>query len=177
MHVLICDDDGATRFLTKRLLTRRAGCTFAECGDGAAALRLIGEQHFDLVLLDVEMPKVDGLEALKMIRSTPASSKLPVIMLSKERREEVVVQLVALGVSGYILKPMKPDRLLSAVEQVVGPPPMAPSVPSVPFPDLGPGASVPMALAAEPPLPPGDPIGQKPAGESETGYTEQAIQT
>jgi CheY-like chemotaxis protein len=174
MHVLICDDDGATRFLTKRLLTRRAGCTFAECGDGAAALRLIGEQHFDLVLLDVEMPHVDGLEALTVIRKTPASAKLPVIMLSKERREEVVVQLVALGVSGYILKPMKPDKLLSAVEHVVGPAPVAPSVL---VPDLGSVAPAPAAIAAEPPVPPDVPLGQKPTAEAETGYTDQAIQT
>ncbi len=118
MHVLICDDDASTRFVIKRLLTQNLGCTTAECVDGVEALRRLDEEEADLIVLDVEMPLIDGVEVLEAIRSSSRLKTLPVLMLSKERREDIVVRLVRLGIEGYILKPPRTEKVLAALERL-----------------------------------------------------------
>lgn len=120
MHVLICDDDATTRFVIKRLLTQNLGCTTTECVDGADALRRLDEEEVDLVVLDVEMPLIDGVEVLEAIRASQRLKALPVLMLSKERSEDVVLRLVRLGVEGYILKPPRTEKVLAALERLRG---------------------------------------------------------
>lgn len=118
MHVLICDDDAASRFALRQLLTRQAGCTVVECGDGSEALAQIDRHQPDLVFLDVEMQPVNGVVLLKSLRSSAAHAALRVVMLSYERRNQVVGELVRLGIDGYILKPARPDKVLEAVALV-----------------------------------------------------------
>lgn len=120
MHVLICDDDASTRFVIKRLLTQHLGCTSTECVDGADALRRLDEEDVDLVVLDVEMPVIDGVEVLEALRSSQRLKSLPVLMLSKERREDVVLRLVKLGIEGYVLKPPRTEKVLAALERLRG---------------------------------------------------------
>jgi CheY-like chemotaxis protein len=116
MHVLVCDDDSGTRFVVRRLLVRTFGCTVTECGDGVEALRLVGAGNVDLLVLDVEMPVMDGVEVLAAIRQSSEYKDLPVLMLSKERRKDVVVRLIKLGVSGYVLKPLSHDTFVAALK-------------------------------------------------------------
>lgn len=118
MHVLVCDDDAATRFVVRRLLVRTFGCTVAECADGIEALRLVKAGNFDLLVLDIEMPVMDGVEALEAIRQSGEFKHLPVVMLSKERREDVIVRLIKLGVGGYVLKPLRHEPLIAALKAV-----------------------------------------------------------
>ena len=120
MHVLICDDDASTRFVIKRLLTQNLGCTTAECADGVEALKRLDEEEVDLVVLDIEMPLIDGVEVLEAIRASAQLKSMPVLMLSKERREDVVVKLVRLGIEGYILKPPRTEKVLAALERLRG---------------------------------------------------------
>lgn len=120
MHVLICDDDASTRFVMRRLLTQHLGCTTIECADGVEALRKLDEEEVDLIVLDVEMPAIDGVEVLEAIRSSPSLRTLPVLMLSKERREDIVVRVVRLGIEGYILKPPRTEKVLGALERLRG---------------------------------------------------------
>lgn len=120
MHVLICDDDPSTRFVIKRLLTQNLGCTTSECVDGVEALRRLDEEDADLLMLDVEMPNISGVEVLEVIRASQRLKSLPVLMLSKERREDIVLQLVKLGVEGYILKPPRTEKVLAALERLRG---------------------------------------------------------
>jgi two-component system, chemotaxis family, chemotaxis protein CheY len=116
MHVLICDDDPSTRFVVKRLLTQNFGCTTTECGDGVEALVRLDEEETDMVMLDVEMPQLDGVEVLEAIRASDLLKTMPVVMMSRERREEVVVKLVRFGIDGYILKPLRTEKVLAALE-------------------------------------------------------------
>ncbi len=118
MHVLICDDDAATRFVIKRMLTKHLQCQTTECADGMEVLRQLERGDTDLVLLDVEMPLLDGVEVLKTIRSSETLKSLPVLMLSKERRRDQIVRLVALGIEGYILKPPRAEKLVAALERL-----------------------------------------------------------
>jgi CheY-like chemotaxis protein len=119
MHVLVCDDDKPTRFVIRRLLVQRLGCEVTECGDGIEALdRLASGAAIDLVILDINMPTLDGVDVVEAIRRTPHLAHLPVIMLSHERREEIVVKLIHLGIVGYVAKPPAADSLLTLVERV-----------------------------------------------------------
>ncbi len=119
MHVLVCDDDKPTRFVIRRLLVQRLGCEVTECGDGIEALdRLASGAAIDLVILDINMPTLDGVDVVEAIRRTPHLAHLPVIMLSHERREEIVVKLIHLGIVGYVTKPPAADSLLTLVERV-----------------------------------------------------------
>jgi len=121
LRVLVCDDDKPTRFVIQRLLTQRLGCEVTECSNGAEALERLGSGHdIDLVILDINMPILDGIDVVEAIRRTPQLMHLPVIMLSHERREEVVVKLIHLGIFGYVAKPPAADSLLSLVERVRG---------------------------------------------------------
>ena len=119
MQVLVCDDDRSTRFIIRRLLTQRLGCGVIECGDGVEALEILGSgPSVDLVILDINMPTLDGVDVVEAIRRTPHLAHLPVIMLSHERREEVVVKLIHLGIFGYVTKPPAADTLVALVERV-----------------------------------------------------------
>lgn len=118
MKVLICDHDATSRFVIKRLITQHLPCACLECGDGVEALQLIDEHDIGLVILDVDMPEVDGVEVLEAIRASEEVKTTPVIVISRERREEVVARLLRLGVSGYLLKPIRTEKLLGALESL-----------------------------------------------------------
>jgi len=119
MHVLVCDDDNATRFAVKRMLTQHLPCTISECADGVQALQLIGRERFSFVLLDVEMPAMSGIEVLELLRESPATKDLPVIVLSNVRDDQVVRHLLKLGVSDYVLKPARAEKLMPKVQRLV----------------------------------------------------------
>lgn len=118
MKVLISDHDATSRFVIKRLIMQHLPCTCLECGDGVDALQLIDEHDIGLVILDVDMPQVDGVEVLEAIRASEAVKTMPVIVISRERREEIVARLLRLGVSGYLLKPIRTEKLLGALESI-----------------------------------------------------------
>jgi two-component system chemotaxis response regulator CheY len=115
MHVLVCDDDSATRFVIHRLLVQKLGCTVTECGDGVEALTRLAVGDIDLIILDITMPTLDGIEVLTAIRQSPPMADLPVIMLSGERREEVIRKLIELGILGYVIKPPRAEPLIALV--------------------------------------------------------------
>ncbi len=119
MHVLICDDDRATRFAVKRILTQHLGCRTTECEDGVAALQLIAREKFSFVMLDVEMPLMTGIEALELLRESPDTHTLPVVILSNVRDERAVRQLLQLGVSDYVLKPPRTDKLVAKLQRLI----------------------------------------------------------
>lgn len=116
MKVLICDHDSTSRFVVKRLVLQHLPCTALEAEDGVQALQLLDEHDVALVILDVDLPNVDGVEVLEAIRASEAIRPTPVIVISRERREEVVAKLLRLGVSGYLLKPIRTEKLLGAME-------------------------------------------------------------
>src|SRR6187399_2730427 len=119
MHVLVCDDDNATRLAVKRMLTQHLPCTISECADGVQALQMIGRERFSFILLDVEMPAMSGIEVLELLRESPSTKDLPVIVLSNVRDDQVVRHLLKLGVSDYVLKPARADKLVPKIQRLV----------------------------------------------------------
>lgn len=118
MHVLICDDNAVNRFVSKRLLTQMLGCTVAECENGAEALSIVGRSSVDLVLLDVAMPVLDGFETLQALRDAPEYKHIPVVIMTAERRIEIVRKFVELGIAGYVLKPLRAEKFRAVIDGV-----------------------------------------------------------
>lgn len=119
MKVLVVDDDRTTRFLLRRALLTEFGCTVTEASDGVEALEALAAARYQLVILDVQMPIMDGLETLRALRDAPDFRLLPVVMLTAERSEAIVQQIVALGVLDYMTKPLVPERIVQRLRRVV----------------------------------------------------------
>lgn len=119
MRVLVCDDDPAARFVAKRWVTSALGCTVVDCEDGVEALELLSAQSFDLALIDLDLPRLNGVEVVEAIRANAQTHDLPVVILSQERREDVVRTLLALGVSAYLLKPLRERTVLGRIGPIL----------------------------------------------------------
>ena len=104
-RLLVVDDNEDNRDMLSRRLARR-GYAVAVAVDGAAALALLAAEAFDLVLLDVMMPGVDGFQVLTELRRTRSLAELPVIMATARDRNEDVVRALELGANDYVTKPL-----------------------------------------------------------------------
>jgi len=104
-RLLIVDDISDNRAVLTRRFQRR-GFDVVEAENGLAAIELVGEGAFDLVLLDVMMPGIDGIETLKRIRSQKSASALPVIMVTAKSESDNIVDALELGANDYVTKPV-----------------------------------------------------------------------
>lgn len=112
MRVLICDDEPAARYVSRRWLTTLLGCDVTECGDGVQALELLATRPFDAAILDLDMPGLSGVEVVETLRASEELRDLPIVILSQERRASVIRALVDLGVAAYLLKPLREESVL-----------------------------------------------------------------
>ena len=133
MKVLIVDDSTTIRNILRRALAESCAADVSEAANGKDALAEIDRQRFQLVILDVNMPVMDGVQTLEAIRSSPAHRGLPVIMLTGERNETIVRRLVELGITDFLTKPLSKEKIAERLARVVGrvaePPAPAPSQP------------------------------------------------
>ena len=104
-HVLVVDDNEMNRDVLSRRLKRR-GYSVMDAEDGRTALELIEAENFDLVLLDIMMPGLNGFEVLEIIRATHSPSALPVIMVTAKDQSEDIAQALSLGANDYVTKPI-----------------------------------------------------------------------
>jgi putative two-component system response regulator len=117
MHrTLIVDDDPASRALCRAVLSETERIPCDEAADGAAALQILWTNHFDLVLLDVDMPKMNGTEVLRRLRADPPTPHLKIIMLSGRVSGDEVAQLVRAGADDYLSKPYSAVQLRERVK-------------------------------------------------------------
>lgn len=107
MKVLIADDDPAARFAIKRLLRRDFLATVTEVENGIDALEALSSERYSFMLLDVQMPLMDGIETLQAIRANPELVGFPVVIMTIVKNEKQVRELVRLGISDYFAKPLK----------------------------------------------------------------------
>ena len=118
-HVLVVDDDALVRTIARAVL-QRAGMTVTEATDGREALDRLGSgEPVSLVLLDLEMPRMNGMETLRSIRDSPSFAAVRVLMLSASDEETERQAALDAGANGFIRKPISPDRLLASVRQVL----------------------------------------------------------
>ena len=104
-HILVVDDEEVNCDLLRRRLERK-GYSVDTVGDGSGALEKIQNEHFNMVLLDIMLPVVDGITVLKTIREEFSASELPVIMVSAKDDSEGIVEALQLGANDYITKPV-----------------------------------------------------------------------
>ena len=118
-EVLVVDDDPATRSILEDMLTRK-GYRTLESANGAEALeQLQSEEGISLVLLDIHMPVMDGLQVLREIRHSIRTAGLPVIIVTSDQDPRREVQLLQAGADDYLHKPLDPERVLTRVQAVL----------------------------------------------------------
>ena len=108
VRVLVADDDPSIRMIAKRALTSQ-GCEVTECEDGLDALKRILSEHFDLILLDIDMGRMDGFSVLEKIRERQIQT--PVLIITGNDEEYNEVYGFHLGADDYIIKPFRPSAL------------------------------------------------------------------
>jgi two-component system sensor histidine kinase/response regulator len=125
--ILVAEDNLVNQTLARRLLEKR-GHTVVLAGTGRAALEAVEKQTFDLVLMDVQMPEMDGLEATAAIRQREKSSgkHLPIIAMTANAMIGDKEQCLQAGMDGYVAKPLSVKELLGVIEALRKPPPSAP---------------------------------------------------
>ena len=116
-RTLIVDDSSVMRKIVERSL-RQAGLdtlVVFEAGSGIDGLELLKVEHVDLILSDINMPSMDGLEFLRQIRAQNLAPGVPVVMITTESSEEHVKQAILAGAQGYIRKPFTPEQVKERV--------------------------------------------------------------
>ena len=121
IRILIVDDSSVMRKIVERCL-RQAGIEMEqvlEAGHGGEALAHLREQMVDLILCDINMPVMDGLEFVQQLRATENGKTVPVVMITTEGSEAHVVQALSRGANGYIRKPFTPEQVKEHVLPVL----------------------------------------------------------
>ena len=114
-RLLVVDDNEMNRDMLSRRLARR-GHEGVTAEGGAVALELIGTEAFDVILLDIMMPGIDGLEVLKTVRETRGAADLPIIMATARDDSEDIVAALKLGANDYVTKPLDFQVVLARVQ-------------------------------------------------------------
>ena len=117
-NILICDDAAFMRMMIKDILTKNGYNIAGEAENGAKADEKYNELKPDLVLMDITMPEMDGIQALKKIKETDPNAS--VIMCSAMGQQAMVIESIQSGAKDFIVKPFQADRVLEAVQKVVG---------------------------------------------------------
>lgn len=116
--VLIVDDTAFMRMMLKDILTKNGYEVVGEAENGAKAVEKYKEVTPDLVTMDITMPEMDGISALKNIRSIDSNAK--VVMCSAMGQQAMVIEAIQAGARDFIVKPFQADRVLEAVKKVIG---------------------------------------------------------
>lgn len=117
-HILVVDDSKAVRLIAQKALAP-FDCDVGEATNGYTALFAMERKLPDLLLLDVSMPTMDGLEMLEMMRANPQLGSLPVVMMVSSTDHKVLPKIVALGISAQVKKPFTEAALVEAVRSVL----------------------------------------------------------
>ena len=115
--ILLVDDAAFMRMMVKDTLTKAGYTDLYEAADGLQAVETYAEIQPDLVIMDITMPNMDGLEALKAIKGKDPNAV--VVMCSAMGQESMVIEAIKSGAKDFIVKPFKPDRILKTVSSIV----------------------------------------------------------
>lgn len=115
--ILVVDDAGFMRKMVQTHLTKAGYTDFIEGEDGARAVELYKENKPDLVIMDITMPNMNGIDALREIKSFDPDAK--VVMCSAMGQEAMVMDAIKLGALDFIVKPFKADRIVQTVNKIL----------------------------------------------------------
>ncbi len=117
-NILICDDAAFMRMMIKDILTKNGYTIVGEAENGQKAVEKYNETKPDLVMMDITMPEMDGIQALKKIKATDPNAAI--IMCSAMGQQAMVIESIQSGAKDFIVKPFQLDRVLEAVKKAIG---------------------------------------------------------
>ncbi|MDD4569148.1 MAG: response regulator [Tepidanaerobacteraceae bacterium] len=115
--ILIVDDAAFMRMMIKDILTKNGYNVSGEAENGAVAVNSYNELKPDLVIMDITMPELDGIEAVRRIKSTDPSARI--IMCSAMGQQAMVIDAIQAGARDFIVKPFQPERVIEAVKKAL----------------------------------------------------------
>ena len=119
-RVLLVEDSATMRAFVTAALEAEGGYEVVEARNGFEALRLLPRGPYHLVITDINMPDINGLEMIRYVKGSPQYQKTPLIIISTEGRERDRDRGLKLGASEYLVKPFAPETLLGAVRRLLG---------------------------------------------------------
>ncbi|MCS7199018.1 MAG: response regulator [Caldimicrobium sp.] len=120
IKILIVDDFSTMRKIIRNILTQLGFKNIVEADDGTTALDILNKEKIDLIISDWNMPKMNGLELLKAVRSNENTKDIPFIMVTAEAQRENILEAIKYRVSQYVVKPFTPETLKEKIEKVLG---------------------------------------------------------
>jgi CheY-like chemotaxis protein len=118
--ILIVDDSLTSRTINRILITKRAGYEVVSAQNGKEALKLVGLENPDLILMDVMMPGMDGLEVCRHLRKQEKTAAIPIVLLTFQIGDESVRDGFESGCTAYLKKPVEEAELLSTLHRYLG---------------------------------------------------------
>ena len=119
LNILVVDDSSTMRRIVKQALSKSGFTKVTEASDGSDALVKCGDEQFDCVLTDWNMPEVDGLELTTKLRANPNYAEVPIMMITTEGGKQDVIEALTKGVNSYIVKPFTPDTLKAKMDELL----------------------------------------------------------
>jgi two-component system, chemotaxis family, chemotaxis protein CheY len=119
--ILIVEDSATTRALIRAVIDELDEFETVEAGSGFEALKVLPQQEYDLIVTDINMPDINGLELINFVRNNPRYKHLPIIIVSTERSEEDKRRGMALGATAYVTKPFKSFELQEIIKKTLAP--------------------------------------------------------
>lgn len=117
--LLLVEDDPQIRGLVN-LLLKRDDIEITEAADGGETMEYLSRETYDVILLDIMMPVLDGYEVLRRIRNETVNARTPVVILTSRAQDADILKGYALGATLYITKPFEPEDLVGQVHQLLG---------------------------------------------------------
>lgn len=118
--ILIVEDSATTRALIRAVIDEIGEFETIEASSGFEALKMLPQQEYDLIITDINMPDINGLELISFVRNNPRFTHLPIVIVSTERSEEDKKRGMALGASAYVTKPFKSFELQEIIKKTIG---------------------------------------------------------
>lgn len=118
--ILIVEDSATTRALIRAVIDEIGEFETVEASSGFEALKMLPQQQYDLIITDINMPDINGLELISFVRNNPRFTHLPIVIVSTERSEEDKRRGMALGATAYVTKPFKSLELQEIIRNTIG---------------------------------------------------------
>jgi two-component system, chemotaxis family, chemotaxis protein CheY len=119
LYALVVEDSPTMRQLIVFALSRVKALKVVEADDGVDALKKLSQQHFDVLITDINMPMMDGLKLVSMVRKDEAHKEIPIIIITTEGAQEDRQRALSLGANAYITKPIQAPQVISKVKELL----------------------------------------------------------
>jgi two-component system chemotaxis response regulator CheY len=120
LHALVVEDSPTMRQLISFALRRIKGLEVEEADDGVDGLKKLSEQRFDILITDINMPVMDGLKLVSLVRKDDTHKDIPIVIITTEGAAEDRQRAMSLGANAYITKPIQAPQVINCVKKLLG---------------------------------------------------------